>query len=203
VNIDLNYGMTREEVAMRIIIKPLGLVSIAVVMSGAFAAVAFRSNGGASALVAGAAGRGAQLVSNEKWKFYTEKGAVGNMTNIKESAGGAIRTGVKVMADQPGMQAWNLGVSNPLGEEFKNGEKLQLRFWGRSESSSPITIIMQRNVPGFPDCFKESVELTPQWREYRFEITTTTMAKWESMIAIHAGFRPGSVELVGAELVRR
>ncbi|WP_395138667.1 hypothetical protein [Armatimonas sp.] len=188
---------------MRIIIKPLGMVCIAVVLGGAFAAVALRKPGGMALKTAGGNPSSAQnLVSSTKWKFYTEKGAVGNIATLSEKVGGASLTGMKVVTDQPGLQAWNVGVSNALGVAFKNGEKLQLRFWGRSSSRSQITIILQRNVPGFPDCFKRTIALTSEWKEYQYEIVTTTMAQWESMIAIHTGFRAGAVELVGAELVR-
>lgn len=195
---------------MRIIIKPLGMVCIAIVFGGAFAALALRKPGGVSSPSAPGGSvsatknpaSGTNLVSAAKWKFYTEKGAVGNMAMIAESVGGASLTGVKILTDRPTAQAWNIGASNPLGIAFNNGEKLQLRFWGRSSSSSQITIILQRNVPSFPDCFKRAVTLTPEWKEYRYEITASTMAKWESMIALHAGFRAGEVEIVGAELIR-
>ena len=187
---------------MRIIIKPLGMVCIAVVLGGAFAAVALRKPGGVALKTAGGNPSSAQnLISLTKWKFYTEKGAVGNMTTLSETVGGDTLTGMKIVTDQPGLQAWNVGISNALGVAFKSGEKLQLHFWGRSTSSSQITIIMQRNVPGFPDCFKRTIPLTAEWKEYRYEIVTTTMAQWESMIAIHSGFQAGTVELVGAELV--
>ncbi|WP_395088546.1 hypothetical protein [Armatimonas sp.] len=187
---------------MRIIIKPLGMVCIAVVLGGAFAAVALRKPGGVALKTARGNSSSAQnLISLTKWKFYTEKGAVGNMTTLSETVRGASLTGMKIVTDQPGIQAWNVGISNALGVAFKSGEKLQLRFWGRSSSISQITIIMQRNVPGFPDCFKQTIPLTAEWKEYRYEIVTTTMAQWESMIAIHSGFRAGAVELVGAELV--
>ncbi len=187
---------------MRIIIKPLGMVCIAVVLGGAFAAVALRKPGTMALNTAGGTLSSSQnMISSTKWKFYTEKGAVGNMATLSATVGGAALTGTKIVTDQPGLQAWNVGMSNALGVAFKSGEKLQLRFWGRSPSGSQITIIMQRNVPGFPDCFKRTIPLTAEWKEYRYEIVTTTMAQWESMIAIHSGFQAGTVELVGAELV--
>ena len=183
---------------MRIIIKPLGMVAIALAVGGAFTAVTFRSK---KATGVGASRETANLVSNDKWKFYTEKGALGNLTAVQETLGGTVRTGVKVVTDQPGMQPWNVGVSNPLGRAFKKGEKLQLRFWGRSTSHSQLTIILQRNVPGFPDCFKQDINLTPEWRPYQYEVTMATMAQWESMIAVHCGHAKGTIELVGTELV--
>jgi hypothetical protein len=183
---------------MRIIIKPLGMAAIALVIGGAFATVTFRNT---KAIAVGASRDTVNLVSSEKWKFYTEKGALGNLTMIQESLGGVSRTGVKIVTDQPGMQPWNVGVSNPLGRAFKKGEKLQLRFWGRSVSSSRLTIILQRNVPGFPDCFKQDVNLTPEWRPYQYDVTMATMAQWESMVAVHCGHSKGTIELVGTELV--
>jgi hypothetical protein len=185
---------------MRIIIKPLGMVAIAVVLAGAFAAVSLRKPGGVASRYS--ASTSGNLISQDRLKFYTEKSAVGAMTVFQGNVGGATRSGVKVSADQIGGQPWNLGVSSPLGVAFKAGERLKLQFWGRSESSSPVTIILQRNIPGFPDCFKQTVTLTPEWRAFDYEITTATMAKWESMIAVHAGYRVGSVELAGIELVR-
>jgi hypothetical protein len=188
---------------MRIIIKPLGMVSLALVIGGGFAAVSLKKSGplstGLAALAPTASGN---VVSGSKWKFYTEKGAVGNMAVTRETIGGAPRNGLKIIADRPGEQPWNLGISNALGTSFKAGEKLQLRFWGRSEQSSHVTIILQRNVPGFPDCFKQTLTLTPEWKSYQYDVTTTAMAQWESMIAVHAGFQVGSLELAGVELVR-
>lgn len=189
---------------MRIIIKPLGMVFFALAIGGGFAAVSLTKTNpmslgsGSAALTA----RGTNVVSEAKWKFYTEKGAVGNMEVTHETIQGAPRNGLKIMADRPGEQPWNLGVSNALGTPFKAGEKLKLRFWGRSEQGSQVTIILQRNVPGFPDCFKQTLALTPQWKSYQYDVTTTAMAQWESMIAVHAGFQAGSLELAGVELVR-
>ncbi|MBB6053368.1 hypothetical protein [Armatimonas rosea] len=189
---------------MRIIIKPLGMVFFALAIGGGFAAVSLKKTGplGIGAGAVALSGHGNNVVAEEKWKFYTEKGAVGNMTVTRETIEGAPRNGLKILADRPGEQPWNLGISNALGTPFKAGEKLQLRFWGRSEQGSQVTIILQRNVPGFPDCFKQTLTLTPQWKSYQYDVTTTAMAQWESMIAVHAGFQAGSLELAGVELVR-
>lgn len=188
---------------MRIIIKPLGMVVFALAIGGGFAAVTLKKSG--SPLVGGASSGAAasgNLISVDRWKFYTEKGAVGNMTVLKETIGGAPRTGMKVLTERPGEQPWNLGISNPLGVAFKAGEKLKLRFWGRSAQGSQLTLILQRNVPGFPDCFKQTANLGPEWKQFEYDVTTTAMAQWESMIAVHAGFQAGSVDLAGFELVR-
>ena len=185
---------------MRIIIKPLGMITIAACIAGAFAAVTLHKSGNADSR--GAVASGSNLISLERWKSYTEKGAVGNMTKIQETVGGGQHTGLKISAIQVGLQPWNIGVSNPLGKPFKAGDKFQLHFWGRSESGSQVNLALQRNVPGFPECFKQTLTLTPQWQEFRFNITATAMEKWESMMAVHSGYRVGSVELLGVELVR-
>ena len=188
---------------MRIIIKPLGMVFFALAIGGGFAAVSLKKSGPLGTGLGSLAPRaGNNVVSEDKWKFYTEKGAVGNMAVTRETIQGAPRNSLKIMADRPGEQPWNLGISNALGTPFKSGEKLQLRFWGRSEQGSQVTIILQRNVPGFPDCFKQTLTLTPQWKRYQYDVTTMAMAQWESMIAVHAGFQAGSLELAGVELVR-
>jgi hypothetical protein len=187
---------------MRIIIKPLGMIVIALVLGGSFFVISRLKSGtkGGLGFSTAALGGRTNLLSEARWKFYTEKGATGSMSAIQENLGGAVQTGLKVVTDRPGEQAWNVGVSNPLGVAFQAGQRLTLRFWGRSKEGSQLTIIMQRNIPGFPDCFKQTVTLTPEWKQYSYDVTTTTMAQWESMIAVHAGFQPGALELVGVEL---
>lgn len=194
---------------MRIIIKPMGMILVALAIGGGFAAVMLKKPGQSglapSTVAQGKGGVGAlpgeNLVSEARWKFYTEKGAVGDMTTLRETIGGAERSGLKVTVTRAGEQPWNIGISNPLGVGLKAGWKLKLRFWGRSVEGSQITVMIQRNVPGFPDCFKQTMTLTPEWKEYTFDVTASEMAKWESMIGVHAGFQNGSVEIAGLELV--
>ncbi len=184
---------------MRIIIKPLGMVAIALVLGGAFAAVAIKKPGG-STLGGLHFGASNNLVAAEKWKFYTEKGAVGRLDPVQVNVNGGSKAGFALEVAQTGMQPWNIGLSNPIGMAFKAGEKLKFRFWARASAPSKMAIMIQRNVPGFPHCFNQELVLTTEWKEFSYEVTTTEMAKWESMIALHGGFQPGRIELAGLEL---
>ena len=181
---------------MRIIIKPLGMVAIAVLIGGTFAAVTLRKPVGSDS----SRTHVGNLIVGSKWKFYTEKGALGQLDEFQASIAGSNQPALRVTVSQMGEQPWNIGLSQPLGAGFKAGEKLQLRFWGRSAEGAQIAVMIQRNVPGFPHCFNETIPLGADWKEFRFDVTTTTMAKWESMIAVHSGFKVGAVELAGVEL---
>lgn len=194
---------------MRVIIKPLGMVVIAVVLTGVIGGLALKKNVpvvvGAAPLGKGsvATAPGGNYIAAERWKFYTEKSATGRLDTIEEKVNGKVLTGFRVTVQTLGPQGWNIGLSNSLQTQFRAGEKLQLHFWARSSNKAQIALMIQRNVPGFPHCFNETIDLTPDWKEYRYDVTTFDMAKWEAMIAMHAGYTLGTVDIAGAELTQK
>jgi hypothetical protein len=205
---------------MRIVLKPAGLV---LVLIGLFVAIvtpflmmqrnvsraASQQKGASRASSADApaarrspGGASANLLREVDWKFYTESDA---RATFKPLSGSGLPAAPAYHFDinRLGGQQWNIGFNNKIqGAEFRDSETVRVRFWGRSPNQGKICLILQKDAPPFPHCWKEYVSLAPQWKEYSFTFKPANYARGEAILAIFLSMDLGSIELAGLRLER-
>jgi hypothetical protein len=186
---------------MRIIFKPAGIIVLGMMFGGAFFALSHSISSPAKSS-AHRSSATANLISGDLWKFYSENTASGAMEPIKASLDGSPLPGYHIIVDSHTSRPWNIGITNPLKTAFNANEQLKLHFWARSQQDSTIEVMMQKNTPGFPNCFQKEYKVGPQWKEFSDPVSTMPMAAFESMLAFHCGYQDGWVEVVGIDLER-
>lgn len=204
---------------MRVILKPGGLLALAtllvVILSGVYMlgqvkGTREREPGARPQGVANASprpmpqspGRKGNLFPETGGKFYTEKGAVATQTPLSTKDAPA-QPAFRFDIQKVDKEDWNIGYNQKvLGASFNKGDKVRLSVWARSTDKCLLTLIMQKDAPPFPHCWKVYLRPTPEWKQYSYEFQTDTYGNDQTLVNCFMGTQAGTVELAGFTLER-
>ncbi|MCC7494696.1 MAG: endo-1,4-beta-xylanase [Fimbriimonadaceae bacterium] len=102
----------------------------------------------------------------------------------------------------PSEQPWTRALRQGLGVSVAQGNRLELRFWGRSAEGCRVTAKVEQASDPWTASLSETVRLTADWREYTF--TGPAAASYRAdgwALAFHLAHDRGVVELAGVRLV--
>jgi len=117
---------------------------------------------------------------------------------IDASVGGFTK-GLRLTAEPPADgQPWSLGFGRASAAPCRRGDAVYFRAWLRSPDNVPVDFIFELNAPPNSKDISQMVQLTPEWKEYRF--VGRCARPYEAggaMIKFFLGRRKGVVEVAG------
>jgi len=112
---------------------------------------------------------------------------------------GGFSNGLRLTTDPPaGGQPWSVGFGKVSAAPCRRGDAVYFRAWMRSADKVPVDFIFELNAPPNTKEISQMVQLTPEWKEYRF--AGRCRQPYEAggaMIKFFLGRKPGVVEVAG------
>lgn len=144
------------------------------------------------------------LIEDQPWFFYADAPAAATFeqgVSYPDNPGG-FTTGYRVSITAAVPSApWSSAMILTIPSALSEGQSLQLRFWARSASYTPIGIIAQRNGPPYDSTLASDVTLTPDWHEYSYDITSIQVPPAGWMLSFRMALATGTVEIAGIRLL--
>lgn len=144
------------------------------------------------------------LIAGQPWSFYANEPAAAtfadNVAFPDQPGGFATGFRAEITAAAPAAP-WSSAMVLTIPGALSQGQSLQLRFWARSATSTPIGVIAQRNGPPYDGTLGTDVTLTPTWKEYVFDFTSVQADPGGWMLSLRLALATGTVEITGVRLL--
>jgi GH35 family endo-1,4-beta-xylanase len=99
-----------------------------------------------------------------------------------------------------GKPTWEYNLVQPIGLSVPKGKRLVLSFWGRSPDAARVSAFVQLGRGSYPDAFRESFKLSPEWKKFEVEGVSLGYATGEANAGLHLNFDSGVIEIAKIEL---
>jgi hypothetical protein len=148
------------------------------------------------------------LLRNGGWELATGKQGRATLTTFGPAGAPTVtrpQGGVyRIRIVDAGTAASSVRLLHPLsGSPFTKGERLVLRFWGRSVDGGMVRVGLQRKGVVDLKLASEAFRLGPTWSRYALPLTaerSEPLTKWQA--AAFLGYGRGTVDLGDVTLER-
>jgi len=199
-----------EEMSMRIILKPKGIVLLTLALLTLISVAVLRRKNAAMAPPAEKAAAASQpvelpLVNREPaWKLVTPNAQSAQMKTIPagEGAGGNVDAMEITVNQATPEKYWLTQIERPIGTGIAANHNLVLHFYARSIKHNIMHAIVEQNAEPFEKAMDERIVLPNTWREYNltFSSPDAGYANGAAHVCFHLGTETGVIDITGVSL---
>ena len=96
---------------------------------------------------------------------------------------------------------WNVQYAVTIPAALTEGRKLEMRFWGRSKTATPLQAVFEKGGEPYTKSLYEKVALTSDWKEFVLPFTTPAYPAGGARASLQMGLGVGEIEIAGLRLI--